>query len=176
MPAEPVAAPATPALEATGYPGDDAPREQIAAWMGAEAQKRGLPPQLPVMAGLVESGLKNLNFGDADSVGYFQMRLSIWNQGEYAGYPDDPDKQLDWFLDTAQAVKDQRISRGQPIDDPNQYGEWIADVERPAEQFRGRYQPQLDQANQLLNATPTPPPAPDHGAGACGAGGGCGAD
>ena len=26
--------------------------------------------------------------------------------------------------------------RGKPIDDPNSYGEWIADVERPAEQFR----------------------------------------
>jgi cell wall-associated NlpC family hydrolase len=169
--AQPAAAPAAaaaaeaPAVElaSTGYPGDNAPREQIAAWMGAEAQKRGLPPQLPVMAGLVESGLKNLNFGDADSVGFFQMRLSIWNQGEYAGYPDDPNKQLDWFLDQAEAIKNQRVSRGQPIDDPSQFGEWIADVERPAEQFRGRYQLQLDQANQLLqNApqqTPTPPEA-----------------
>ena len=27
------------------YPGDDAPREQIAAWMAGQAQKRGLPPQ-----------------------------------------------------------------------------------------------------------------------------------
>ena len=30
------------------------------------------------------------NFGDADSLGFFQMRVSIWNQGEYAGYADDP--------------------------------------------------------------------------------------
>src|SRR3712207_7734451 len=38
-------------------------------------------PQLPVMAALVESGVRNLNYGDADSVGFFQMRMSIWNQG-----------------------------------------------------------------------------------------------
>ena len=81
------------------YPGDDASKAQLAAWMGKLAEKRGLPPQLPVMASLVESGLKNLNFGDADSVGFFQMRVSIWNQGDYAGYPDDPKKQIDWFLD-----------------------------------------------------------------------------
>ena len=71
----------------TDYPGDDAPQEQIAAWMAAEAKKRGLPPQLPVMAALVESSLKNLNFGDADSVGFFQMRVGIWNQGDVRGLP-----------------------------------------------------------------------------------------
>ena len=27
-----------------------------------------------------------------------------------------------------------------PIDDPRQFGEWIADVELPAEQYRSRYQ------------------------------------
>ena len=60
---------------ADAYPGDDASSEQIAAWMAGQAQKRGLPPELPLMASLVESGMKNLNFGDADSVGFFQMRL-----------------------------------------------------------------------------------------------------
>src|SRR5829696_1479919 len=55
------------------YPGDDAPREQIAAWMANEAKKRGLPAQLPVMASLVESGMTNIQGGDADSVGFYQM-------------------------------------------------------------------------------------------------------
>jgi cell wall-associated NlpC family hydrolase len=132
------------------YPGDNAPREQIAAWMGASAQKRGLPPELPVMAGLTESGLRNLSYGDADSVGFFQMRLSVWNQGAYAGYGDKPERQLDWFLDQAVAVKQQRLGRGLPVDDPNQYGNWIADVERPAEQYRGRYQTHLAEARELL--------------------------
>ena len=142
------------------YPGDDASKAELAAWMGKLAEKRGLPPQLPVMASLVESGLKNLNFGDADSVGFFQMRVSIWNQGDYAGYPDDPKKQIDWFLDTAEQVKNQREARGQSVTDPKQFGEWIADVERPAAQYRYRYQLQLDQANGLLKAAP-PPAAPE---------------
>ena len=138
QPAAPAATPAPAAApdlelpEIQGYPGDDAPREQLAAWMATQAKQRGLPPQLPVMASLVESGLKNLNFGDADSVGFFQMRLSIWSR-DYPGYPDDPQKQVDWFLDQAEAVKAQRIARGQPVDDPSHFGEWIADVERPAD-------------------------------------------
>ena len=131
--------------------------------MGKQAEKRGLPPQLPVMASLVESGLKNLNFGDADSVGFFQMRVSIWNQGDYAGYPDDPKKQVDWFLDTAQQVKNQRLARGQSVTDPKQFGEWIADVERPAAQYRYRYQLQLDEANGLLKNAPAPRAAPAPG-------------
>jgi NlpC/P60 family len=119
--------------------------------MGAEAQRRGLPPELPVMAALVESGLRNLPGGDADSVGFFQMRTSIWNQGDYAGYAGDTEKQLDWFLDHAEAVRGQRVAAGLPIDDPDHYGEWIADVERPAEQYRGRYQLRLDEARELLD-------------------------
>ena len=63
------------------------------------------------MAALVESGVRNLNFGDADSVGFFQMRVGIWNQGEYAGYPDNPGLQAKWFIDTALAVKRQRDRR-----------------------------------------------------------------
>jgi hypothetical protein len=132
------------------YPGDDAPQEKIAAWMAEAAAKRGLPRELPVMAGLTESGLRNLNYGDRDSVGFFQMRTSIWDQGEYAGYGRRPERQLDWFLDQAEAVKQHRIARGLSVTDPNQYGEWIADIERPAEQFRGRYQLRLEQARALL--------------------------
>jgi hypothetical protein len=29
------------------------------------------------------------------------------------------------------------------LEDPSAWGEWIADVERPAEEYRGRYQPTL---------------------------------
>jgi cell wall-associated NlpC family hydrolase len=132
------------------YPGDDAPKEQIAGWMAAAAEKRGLPPELPVMASLVESGLQNHPYGDADSVGLFQMRTSVWNEGAYQGYPDDPELQLKWFLDRAEAVKNQRLAPGRSVDDPRQYGDWIADVERPAERYRGRYQLRLDEARALL--------------------------
>jgi NlpC/P60 family len=131
-------------------PSDTAAQTEIAAWMGSEAQKRGLPSELPVMAALVESGMRNLDHGHADSVGYFQMRAGIWNQGEYAGYPNRPELQLKWFLDHAEAVKRQRIAAGKSVDDPEGYGEWIADIERPAAQYRGRYQLRLGDAHDLL--------------------------
>jgi hypothetical protein len=142
----------TPSLEGVDstYPGDSAPRTQIAAWMAAAAEKRGLPPELPVMAGLVESGLHNLDYGDRDSIGFFQMRTSIWDEGPYAGYEKHPEKQLDWFLDQAEKVKQQRLARGQSVGDANQYGDWIADIERPAAQYRGRYQLRLEEARSLL--------------------------
>jgi hypothetical protein len=148
-----------PADLATGpnpYPGDDAPKEAIAGWMAREAQKRGLPGELPVMAALVESNLTNVNYGDADSLGYFQMRTSIWDSGEYAGFSQNPELQLKWFLDHAVAVKEKRIAQGYTafVDDPNKWGEWIADVERPAEQYRGRYQLKLADAQALLGAPP----------------------
>jgi hypothetical protein len=122
--------------------------------MGAEAQRRGLPPELPVMAALVESGMHNLSGGDADSVGFFQMRASVWDSGAYAGYASQPEKQLDWFLDHAEEVRRQRIAAGLPIKDPKHYGDWIADVERPAAQYRGRYQLRFDDAHELLRHAP----------------------
>jgi hypothetical protein len=131
-------------------PSDTAPRADIAVWMAGQAQKRGLPAELPVMAALTESDLHNLKYGDADSLGYFQMRSGTWNQGEYAGYSDKPELQLKWFLDQAEAVKRQRTAAGKPVDDPNTYGEWIADIERPKLEYRGRYQLHLDEAHDLL--------------------------
>jgi len=132
------------------YPGDDAPQGHIAAWMAREAQTHGLPPELPVMAALVESGMRNLTGGDRDSSGFFQMRHGIWNQGEYAGYPQRPELQLKWFIDHAVQVKAARVAAGEPVDDPQSYGDWIADVERPAAEYRGRYQLRLDDARGLL--------------------------
>ena len=143
-------APPDPGDGPTTYPGDGASRAEIARWMASAARARGLPPELPVMAALTESGLSNLDRGDRDSVGFFQMRTSIWNRGEYAGYPDKADLQLKWFLDHAAAVKQQRIAAGLPVDDPKSYGEWIADVERPAAQYRERYQLHLDAAREVL--------------------------
>jgi cell wall-associated NlpC family hydrolase len=161
----PAAAPTEPppdaALIAAGpdaYPGDGAPKEAIAAWMSRRAQEAGLPPELPVMAGLVESGLFNNPGGDADSVGFFQMRVSIWDQGAYAGYQTDPEKQLQWFIDQALALREKRIEQGVADfgQDPGKWGEWIADVERPAEEYRGRYQLRLDEARGLLAGAPPP--------------------
>jgi cell wall-associated NlpC family hydrolase len=134
------------------YPGNDATKDQLAKWLAKQADKHGLPPELPVMASLVESGVKNINYGDADSVGFFQMRVGTWNQGAYAGFPQNPGLQAKWFIDQALAVKKQRIAAGDANfgKDPSKWGEWIADIERPAEQYRGRYQLRLGEARGLL--------------------------
>jgi hypothetical protein len=176
QPAHPQSAGATPAPEApdpTGagpvYPGDQATPQQLAAWMGAHAEKAGLPPELPVMAALTESGLRNLNYGDRDSVGFFQMRVGIWNEGAYAGYPSNPELQIQWFIDHAVAVKNEYPELA---NNPNSWGELVADVEQPAAQYRYRYQLQLSTAQALLHgadltsgaaaapAAPVAPPVP----------------
>ena len=134
------------------YPGNNASKDEIAKWLAKQADKHGLPPELPVMASLVESGVKNLNYGDADSVGFFQMRVGIWNQGDYKGFPEHPELQAKWFIDQAVAVKKKAIASGDADfgKDPSKWGEWIADIERPAEQYRGRYQLRLREARGLL--------------------------
>lgn len=137
------------------YPGDSATSESFANWMANAAAAKGLPGELPVMAGLVESGLKNLNHGDADSVGFFQMRTSIWNKGAYAGYLKNPDLQMLWFTDQAISVRNYYKSngKGDPAASSKTYGVWIADIERPAAQYRGRYQLRLTDAQKLVAAT-----------------------
>jgi hypothetical protein len=144
------------------YPGDDASRTDIAQWMAHGARARGIPGELPVMAALVESGLRNVPGGDADSVGFFQMRVSIWDNGRYAGFPDQPELQLTWFVDHALAVRTARIAAGDADfgKDPGKWGEWIADVERAAEEFRGRYQLRLDEARALVGPACSDVPAP----------------
>ena len=130
--------------------------------MARDAQAAGLPPELPVMASLVESGLHNLTGGDRDSVGFFQMRTGIWDRGAYAGFQQNPELQMRWFIDHALAIKARRIAEGDATygQDPSTYGNWVADVEVPYEPYRGRYQLRLDDARALLaQAGPAPPPA-----------------
>lgn len=137
------------------YPGDSAAKAALATWMAGGAGGAGLPGELPVIGALAESELQNLPEGDGDSVGFFQMRTSIWDQGQYAGFPANPDLQLKWFVD-------QSLARDFPYPtDPTRWGEWAADVLRPPAQYRYRYQLRLDEARALIGAcagaTPTPP-------------------
>lgn len=137
------------------YPGDSASGQSFANWMANGALAAKIPGELPVMAALVESGLENLNHGDADSVGFFQMRTSIWNTGVYKGYLKKPALQLKWFIDQATAVRASYIKNGKadPATATSRYGVWIADIERPASQYRGRYQPRLKEAQDLISQT-----------------------
>ena len=162
-----LAAPASAeAADCLTYPGDEAPKATLAGWMAYGASARGVPGELPVTAALVESSLTNLPPGDAGYAGYFQMRLDIWNQGAYAGYPANPQLQLNWFVDTAlQVLASKRATDPSYGATESRWGEWIADVERPAEQFRGRYQPRVGESRALIGAgcipdgEPAPPPA-----------------
>src|SRR5215204_4708918 len=103
------------------YPGDDATRERLARWMARAAAERGLPHELPVMAAIAESGLRNLH-GDTYQ-GFFGMHESL-NAGEYRGFPRNPQLQVNWFLDTASSVR-QRIvaeTKPDPAADPGSFG------------------------------------------------------
>ena len=161
---------ASPAAQLTcgymgAYPGDSATKSQLSGWMASRAIGLGLPGELPVMGALVESELVNLPPGDSDSVGYFQMRTSIWDQGQYAGFPENPELQLKWFTDQALSVNQGRTGAGQaPYGaDSSHWGEWAADVLRPPAQYRGRYQLRLDEAGALV-AAGCGPGAPGGGA------------
>jgi hypothetical protein len=115
-----------------------------------------------VMAALVESGLKNLTGGDNDAKGYFAMRVSIWNTGPYAGFSDNPELQLTWFIDQALQTRARRVAAGDAEFglDPNTWGEWVADVQRPAAHLRGAYQLRLAEARLLVGPSCAgfPPP------------------
>jgi cell wall-associated NlpC family hydrolase len=146
-PTEPLGPNFEPPRDLLRYPGNDASPRQIAAWMGAHAARVGLPPELPVMAALTESGLRNVAYGDRDSVGFFQMRQGIWDQGPYAGYLHRPGRQIKWFIEHALAA---RAADPAVAQSPDTWGEWIANVEHPAAQYRFRYQLQLGTAQELL--------------------------
>jgi hypothetical protein len=142
------------------YPGDTAEKARIARWMARAAADRGLPHELPVMAALTESGLQNMH-GSGFS-GYFGMSRAL-NRGDYRGFPRNPDLQVRWFTDTAMLVRQRRVAEGRPdpADDPAAYGNWIADVERPARQYRSRYQTHLEEARGLIADKCTAPESPD---------------
>jgi hypothetical protein len=135
----------------------------IARWMGGVAQNSGLPPELPVMAALVESGLRNLWDGDRDSVGYFQIRVGIHGQAAV----ETPDAQLRWFVYNAHRAPLSRKGRSEKwtVDFFQQMiqiarlanneeevahwlGAWCQDIERSA--YPDRYQAQYLQARKLL--------------------------
>lgn len=147
------------------YPGDAAGQPAIAGWMARGAAAAGLPGELPVMAGLVESGLQNLPDTGSGYAGFFQMSRKYFGTGEYAGFERRPELQLLWFTDTAVDIRERRLDAGKPdpLTDESSWGEWIADVERPAPQYRGRYQLRLEEARDLIGSgcgASTPQPGP----------------
>ena len=164
-----LAAPARGCPLPAAYPGDGAAKEAIAQWMARGAMAAGLPGELPVMGALVESSLNNLPQGDRDSAGYFQTRVAVWNKPPYQDFPQHPELQLQWFIDLAAQVRQSDLAHGfDPLPDEAMWGNWIAGVLTPAEQYRGRYQLRLAEARTLIGPA-CPDGAPPGGAQPAGA-------
>jgi cell wall-associated NlpC family hydrolase len=105
-------------------------------------KQRQLPPlawQVAIQAGMTESGLRSLNYGDRDSLGIFQMRPSMgWGTPAQV---TDPVYAINKFFDVLQNVpswKDQRP------------GDSAQDVERSA--FPDRYHRWEAMAANLIGA------------------------
>lgn len=84
--------------------------------------------------GLVESNLRNLSGGDADSAGWRQERASLYKD------PTNLDASIHRFFTETAAVRDKYGSAGS----------LAAAVQRPAAQYRGRYQERSGEAQSLL--------------------------
>jgi hypothetical protein len=99
-------------------------------------QGRGRPKKHVLAAlatGQVESGFRNLTYGDADSQGWRQERASL--------YPNPTNLKASVRRFYQEAAK---LDRGQ------RPGELAADVQRPAAQYRGRYRAVMPEMKQLL--------------------------
>jgi peptidoglycan DL-endopeptidase CwlO len=92
-------------------------------------KQRQLPPrawQVAIQAGMTESGLRNLNYGDRDSLGIFQMRPSMgWGTPAQV---TDPAYAVNKFYDVLERVPNWKEQRP---------GDSAQDVERSA--FPDRY-------------------------------------
>lgn len=95
-----------------------------------------------VETGLVESNLMNLAGGDADSAGWRQERASLYPN------PTNVKASAERFFEEAKA------HRGTG----KKSGEVAADVQRPAEQYRGRYREVKPRAAKILKQATKPRP------------------
>jgi hypothetical protein len=125
-------------------------RAVLATIKQVAAKKGASPKQIKaaIETGLVESGLRNLSGGDADSAGWRQERASLYDD------PTNLRASVGRFFDETAPLRGKYGSAG----------DLAAAVQRPAAQYRGRYQEQSGRADQLLNsfgakATPQRPQA-----------------
>ena len=147
--ADPIDSSGSIIVGSSSYPGDDAPKDAIAQWMGAQAQAAGYPAELPVMAAIVESGVTNHQGDSSDgggSRGFFQMRRSVY-EAQYHKFWTKPTEQMRWFLDQAKS-----LDGGAPpaTASAKSYGDFVARIERPLESLRYKYAETFEQAKALL--------------------------
>lgn len=112
-------------------------QQQVLGQIVAIGRKRRVSPmelQAAVETGLVESNLRNLPGGDADSQGWRQERASIYKD------PRNLAASINRFFNETGAVRGKYGTAG----------DLAAAVQRPAAQYRGRYAGVRGQARQLL--------------------------
>lgn len=127
--------PSDPGQEGTGpAQAADLGEEQrgIVSLIISIGQERDLPPrawQIAIQAGMTESRLQNLSYGDRDSLGIFQMRPSMgWGTPEQV---TDPPYQVNKFYDVMEGVPDWETRRpgdvAQAVERsafPDRYHDW----------------------------------------------------
>lgn len=114
-------------------------RNDVLARVLAVGRQVGASPKeikAAVETGLVESGLRNLPGGDADSAGWRQERASLYPN------PTNVEASARRFFSEARAAN---IRGGSA-------GELAARVQRPAAQYRGRYAERSVEADRLLGS------------------------
>ena len=103
------------------------------------AQRAGASPKelkSAIETGLVESGLRNLPGGDADSQGWRQERASLYPD------PQNLDASVERYFKETRAVRDKYGNAG----------DLAAAVQRPAAQYRGRYGERSAEAQALMES------------------------
>ena len=134
-----------------------ASRQDVACWLAGQSRAAGAPGELLVMAALTESGGRNLGYGDADSVGYFQIRPSTNFAPAGFGVPPGTKVSADWWVehpDAQAAWAREKIAgtigagRDADLSDPAALGAWAQDIERSA--YPDRYQQHYAEAHELV--------------------------
>jgi hypothetical protein len=120
--------------------------EVVAAIKRSIARKKATarPAKALELAGLVETGLQHSKYsqagsGDRDSVGFLQQRPS---QG-WGPAGESADIDADQFLERAIALNNKGFK--------GSAGQLAAAIQRPAAQFRGRYDQHSKEAEQIFN-------------------------
>ncbi|MBJ7469862.1 MAG: CHAP domain-containing protein [Solirubrobacteraceae bacterium] len=116
--------------------GDDAQRQDWACWMAGSAAHHGLPPELPVMLALAQTGLRNTPAG-SEQVGFFGLDPRSAYAPAGHGVSRDEPPSGDWWADHPGAQLDEVLGRlrgtegglrDAELDDPEALGRWAADA------------------------------------------------
>lgn len=116
-----------------------AEQRKIAQEIVRRGKRRGASPmeiEAALETGLVESGLRNLDYGDADSKGWRQERASLYKD------PTNLAASIERFYNETRAAKQRKKYM--------RSGDLAADVQRPREDLRGKYEQRDGDAEAIL--------------------------